>query len=449
MKILRLISIYIVLAAGIIPSDAQDLLGIEGEEATLTGIYIKDLVTGEILYDYNSDIAMTPASVMKSVTTATALSLLGDDFRFSTPVVLRGRAASGKNWHGDLVVMSSGDPTVESENFKNNLGCCDSICSQLRKMEIEEIDGAIVIEQTLKDAGPVAQWEIEDVAWPYGAGLYGMNYRDNTCLVYPMTGETRPFVPGLKVTICEIEGNTDLIRGVGSDNLTVYASKKSYNNKWSVSTTMPDPSSVFVAQLSGVLKRAGIKIGPKAISKAGDPTHAVYIHNSPSSAEIMRSLMVRSDNLFAEGILRAIAPGDTRKNAISREKELWSNRGIDSNMSQIFDGSGLARGNRLQPIFIADVLQWMAESPLQATYVSFFPKAGLDGTMRTFLDKSPLKGKIALKTGSMNAVQCYAGYKLGDDDTPTHIIVILVNGFFCKRGELKRSIENLLLETFQ
>lgn len=159
--------------------------------------------------------------------------------------------------------------------------------------------------------------------------------------------------------------------------------------------------------------------------------------------------MVRSDNLFAEGILRAIAPGDTRKNAISREKELWSNRGIDSNMSQIFDGSGLARGNRLQPIFIADVLQWMAESPLQATYVSFFPKAGLDGTMRTFLDKSPLKGKIALKTGSMNAVQCYAGYKLGDDDTPTHIIVILVNGFFCKRGELKRSIENLLLETFQ
>ena len=128
MKILRLISIYIVLAAGIIPSDAQDLLGIEGEEATLTGIYIKDLVTGEILYDYNSDIAMTPASVMKSVTTATALSLLGDDFRFSTPVVLRGRAASGKNWHGDLVVMSSGDPTVESENFKNNLGFCDSIC---------------------------------------------------------------------------------------------------------------------------------------------------------------------------------------------------------------------------------------------------------------------------------------------------------------------------------
>ena len=116
-------------------------------------------------------------------------------------MILRGTSASGKNWHGDLVIVSSGDPTVESEHFKDYLGFCDSICASLTRMGLKEIDGAIVVEQTLKDAGPIAQWEIEDVAWPYGAGLYGMNYRDNTCWVYPLTGETKPLVPGLRVTL--------------------------------------------------------------------------------------------------------------------------------------------------------------------------------------------------------------------------------------------------------
>lgn len=195
-------------------------------------------------------------------------------------------------------------------------------------------------------------------------------------------------------------------------------------------------------------EKSRITVGSRSLTKSGAPTHEVYTHRSPASAEVMRSLMVRSDNLFAEGILRAIAPGDTREKAIKREKELWNNRGVDARHSLIFDGSGLTRGNRLQPRFIADVLQWMAESPKAQTYVSFFPKAGLDGTMRTFLTKSSLKGKIALKTGSMNAVQCYAGYKLDENDMPTHIIVIMINGF-CKRGELKKSIEDLLIETFQ
>lgn len=447
MKFLSNILLFISVFGCYSSLSAQDLLGVEGEEASSIGVFIKDLTTGEVLYDFNSEIALTPASVMKAVTTATALSLLGEDFRFTTQVELHGTPASNGTWSGDLVIISAGDPTVESENFKSNLGFCDSICASLRRMGISEIEGAIVVEQSLSDAGPIAQWEIEDVAWPYGAGLYGMNYRDNTCWVYPLTGETKPYVPGLKVTVKESPDSNDLLRGVGSDELTVFA-RNTNNKKWSVSTTVPDPSAVLIAQLITILKNAGITVGKKAVSRVGESVHKVYTHRSPAASDIMRSLMVRSDNLFAEGILRAIAPGEGRDKAIKREKELWSNRGVDSRYSIIFDGSGLTRGNRIQPRFLADVLEWMAESPKAKTYVSFFPKAGLDGTLRTFLTKSALKGKIALKTGSMNAVQCYAGYKLDDNDCPTHVIVVMVNGFFCKRADLKKSIEDLLNDTF-
>lgn len=440
---------FIALAASVTvwTAQAQDLLGIDGEEATSIGVFIKDLRTNEVLYDFNSELALTPASVMKAVTTASVLSLVGEDYRFATPVVLRGVAGAGATWNGDLVICSSGDPTVESENFKSNLGFCDSICSALQRMGIREIEGAIIVEQSLKDAGPIPQWEVEDIAWPYGAGLYGMNYRDNTCWVYPLTGETKPYVPGLKVTVEKSSDGNDLRRGVGSDNLTVFA-RNTDNKKWSLATTVPDPSAVLMSQLTIALNRCGIKVGNRPVARNGAPVHNLYTHRSPLSAEIMRSLMVRSDNLFAEGMLRLLAPGETREKAINRERDLWSNRGVSPRYSLIFDGSGLTRGNRLQPRFIADVLQWMAESPKAKTYVSFFPKAGLDGTLRTFLVNSPLKGKIALKTGSMNAVQCYAGYMLDGNDMPTHVIVVMVNGFFCKRSQVKKSVEDLLSELF-
>ena len=69
--------------------------------------------------------------------------------------------------------------------------------------------------------------------------------------------------------------------------------------------------------------------------------------------------------------------------------------------------------------------------------------------MRGFLAKSTLKGRIALKTGSVSSVQAYAGYKLDADGKPSHVIVILVNGFFCPRRQVREGAENLLINTFK
>ncbi len=427
---------------------AENILGIDGEEATSVGIYIKDLATGKVLIDHNSQLALTPASVMKAVTTASALSVNGADGRFSTKVVLRGSKGAAGVWNGDVVVYGSADPTLESENFKSKLGFGDSIVAGLKRKGIKSITGGIVVKQTLKDAGPILQWEIEDVAWPYGAGLFGFNYRDNTATVYPNTGKTSPTVPDLEICVNKVTGGNDLVRGVYSDRLMVYT-RDTGNTKWAVNTTVPDPSAVFVTELTSKLKKAGITVGGKAKSASGAAETALYTHRSPVYSEIMRSLMVRSDNLFAEGMLRSIAPDGTRKAAINREKELWATRGINTRYTIINDGSGLTRANRLSAHFIGDVLEWMAKSKHADTYSSFFPRAGKEGTLRGFLAKTPLTGNIALKTGSVSSVQCYAGYKLDQEGKPTHIVVILVNGFFCPRRQVREAAERLLLDTFK
>ena len=425
---------------------AENILGIDGEESTSVGIYIKDLTTGDVLVDHNSQLALTPASVMKAVTTASALSINGPDRCFTTRVSLRGSKGAAGVWNGDLIVAGAADPTLESENFKSKLGFCDSIVANLKRKGIKKITGTVVVRQTLTDAGPLLQWEIEDVAWPYGAGLYGFNYRDNTVTVYPNTGRIVPEAPGLKIDVKKVANGSDLVRGVGSDRLIVYT-RDTKNTRWAVSTTVPDPSAVFKAQLSGVMKRAGITMGTKAVG-AGEET-LLYAHRSMPFSDIMRSLMVRSDNLFAEGILRSIAPEASRKEAINREKELWATRGINTRYTIINDGSGLTRANRLSAHFIGDVLEWMSRSEYARTYAGFFPRAGKEGTMRGFLAKTPLAGLVALKTGSVSTVQCYAGYKFTDDGTPSHVIVILVNGFFCPRKDVREAAENLLLDIFK
>lgn len=443
--------VFAVLVLGSESVTAQNRLGIENENATSIGIYIKDLKTGRVIADRNSSLALMPASVMKVVTTASALHFLGENFRFTTDVSLTGNRSEDNSgvWEGNLVVRSVGDPTIESENFKNNLGFCDSIVSNIRRLGIKEINGRIIVEQTLSNAGQIPEWQISDVACGYGAGLYGFNFMDNTLTVTPATGSVKPYAPGLEIECVTTTAGNQQLRGINSNQLFIFA-RSFANKKWVISTTMPDPSAVFTAQLMSRMSESGISLTDKTVKTSGaDATELIYSHKSPASKDIFKSLMVRSDNLFAEGMLRATLPGDSRYQAIKKEKELWTERGLSTKTVVISDGSGLARTNRLSPRFIAGVLEYMAKNEKSSTFVSFFPKAGKDGTMKGFLAKTPLQGKIAMKTGSVNGVQCYAGYKLGVNGKPTHVVVIMVNNFFCSRQSLRKAIEAMLTKTFR
>ena len=95
------------------------------------------------------------------------------------------------------------------------------------------------------------------------------------------------------------------------------------------------------------------------------------------------------------------------------------------------------------------MLEWWTKSPAASDYINFFPLAGIDGTLKSLLAKTRLKGRLAMKTGSMASVQAYAGYKVDAGGHPTHVVVIMVNGFFCSRSSLRKQTEAFLLDTFK
>lgn len=426
-----------------------NILDIENGEATTVGIYVKDLATGKVLADHNGRLAMTPASITKTLTSATALQLLGADFRFRTTVGLTGRrsATDSSCWEGDIVIKSCGDPTLESRELESAQGLTDSIVAAVKRLGINSFTGAVTIVDDMKDSGPHSKWECEDIPWYYGVGLYGFNYRDNYVRAYPDSGVTTPpSVLDFDVRTWA-ERSTDQMRGITDHTLTVWAPATTrQKNNWSIQTSNPDPAYTYANVLSDALMAAGIENGVATAGESCDSLFTVvYTHESPAASEIMKSLMKRSDNLFAEGMLRALVPGGSRDDCLAAELDYWRGNGLNVKATTILDGSGLSRADRFSPRFMSGLLEYMAKDDDIDTFITFFPIAGVDGGLENFGSKSALKGRLVVKTGSMSGVQCYAGYYLDRSGKPTHTVVVMVNGFFCPRTTLKKQIEKYLL----
>lgn len=444
----RLIIAVCLLLAVVSAYAAEIPLKIAGAAKTKIGIYIEDLRNGEVLMDVNSDEAMVPASVTKSLTAATAYSMFSPRGRFSTPVTATGKIKKGV-LDGDIVISTIGDPTVESSHFAENAGFADSIISALERLGIKEIKGTVVIDESnFVDSTIPDGWLREDIIECYGAGLYASNFRDNRMILSVPANTTRPHTPGIRVEYKGGKGAPRLSRHPNSNVFEVTGNTKRRSIHATVAN--PAPGSTMRAEVMREIEKAGIVVadkprdGKKPSEKDIEKGEVIYVHHSPEVEEILRSLMFRSDNMMAEGMLRSLAAGKPRKEAVKTEKNFWLEKGFDISKLNIEDGSGLSRRDRMTPRFMAEVYKWMYHTDMAGGYVSLFPKAGRDGTMRNFMRDSALAGRLATKTGSMRGVQCYGGYMLDEAGNPTHVVVVFVNNFSCGRAGLKKEIGRVL-----
>lgn len=421
-------------------------LKVKGVDSTRTAILIHDLRFGVDVVSENIDKSLIPASVMKSVTVASLLNLADSQERFSTPVVIEGMVTDS-TLQGDLIVNACGDPTIESQYFYESQGFADSIAVSLKRLGIKAIAGQVIIDQSnFPDATTPPGWMAEDIPWYYGARLQGANFRDNRFRLRLPSKETTPYVPDLKFSFSQPGlRRVKIDRKDGSETFLVTGNVRRRGLSDTFST--PYPWKVMQHEITTTLSDYGIKVEGKKLDRA-NRSQLVYTHQSPTFADIMRSLMFRSDNLMAEGMLRAITPGGTRADAITEENAIWTLAGVSAHGVKIVDGSGLSRDNRLTARFLGEIYKYMLLDDFADDYTTLFPKAGYDGTMQNFLLDTPLEGRVAMKTGSMKGVQSYGGYLFDEDGNPTHVIVFLVNDFRCSRAALKNDIQRLLLEKF-
>lgn len=442
----RILTLIVAMAGSVALWAGDAILNIPHEDATTIGIYIKDLRTGEVVADHNSQLAMTPASVTKLFTSAAVMMHSGIDAQFATRVYLSGQpnASDRSRWDGNLAITAVGDPSLEHSEFPDKLGFCDSIIAKLSAMGITSISGRIIIEDSLPDAGPISTWECEDIPWVYGAGLFGFNYAENYVKVFPNKGVTEP-ESTLKINVVTSRGTTNLRRGFDSDRLTVVIPRRKRRQAdFSLNTSLNDPAAMFRMLLTKRLSEAGITVDGKTLS--GDEQRELYTHLSPSFGEILYVTNKLSDNLLAEGMLRTLAPDSCREVCLQTELAMLDSVGISTDCLDLLDGSGLTRATLAPPIAAANLLEAMLYTEYADLFIDMMPIAGVDGTLKSFGKGTVLEGRAVMKTGSMRNVQNMAGYLLDAEGMPTHVVVVFVNGFFCKRADLRTAIANYLTQ---
>ncbi|MDE6637067.1 MAG: D-alanyl-D-alanine carboxypeptidase [Muribaculaceae bacterium] len=366
-----------------------------------TAVLVRDLNTGKTLVAHNTDKPLLPASIMKTVTIAGLLQEKGPDERFHTYVYADG-PIKGNTTEGDLLIMGGGDPTLGANCAPESADIAEEIIAVLRHRGITAINGNIRVDTSLYK-GPACppSWAAGDLNESYGTGSHALNFRRNA----------------------------------------------------NGSRAVRNPESVFLSYLCSRLRTAGITIkGTTEIGNAGlsntEDSSELLDHVSDTYAEVMRSCMMRSDNLFAENFLRTFAlargkEGSTEAGA-AEMMNYWQNAGIPTEGVTIIDGSGLSRSNRVTANFMSEILHAMGDNE---EYASFMPLAGQEGTLSDFLKGTALDAYVAMKTGSMKGIQCYAGYKLDEEFAPTHSIVIIMNDIG-PRAAARKAAEEMLLEIF-
>ena len=81
--------------------------------------YAVDLDTGKVIEDYRGENIVTPASVLKVITSATAMTLFDENKQIETKLYYSGNLKNGV-LTGNIYIEGGGDPTLGSSNFKGD-----------------------------------------------------------------------------------------------------------------------------------------------------------------------------------------------------------------------------------------------------------------------------------------------------------------------------------------
>lgn len=465
----------------------KQFLGFKTMKGASFSFMAKEVKSGDILYAYDADRELTPASVLKLVTTSAILEILGEEHRFETSLEYDGKITNGV-LEGNLYIKGSGDPTLGSSHFVENRSrytpdqntFMPQWIQAITKAGIKKITGSVIADESIFDTeGIPMKWVHEDIGSYYGAGCYGISVFDNLYRLYlntaapgstPEIVETVPNMNSIKfhnyMKAAPVKTDSCYIVGAPFVNERyLYGVIPANKERFLIRGDIPDPA-LFLAQYThDCLRIEGITIEGipscyrilsaenKWVKRERKILTTIY---SPTLREIVRIINERSHNLFTDALLKTLGlqykskPGESISSmgkGIEVVKAFWQEKGLDVSSLWMYDGCGLAIANKVTASFICDLLCYMGTQSKQSeTFIASLPKAGLEGSVVNFLKGSSLQGRALLKSGGMSRVRSYAGYITKDNKQ--YAVAIFVNNYSGENRLMIRNLEKLLLFLF-
>lgn len=447
----------------------QALAADPGLRGSVVGIHVIDVASGEELASHQADLALIPASTQKLITTAAALHYLGPDHRFTTRLRAVGEIRDGV-LHGDLYLIGGGDPSLGSPYLEGVPGRRELTArwvAAARKAGIRSVTGRVVGDGSYYGTdGVSAEWPWSDLGNYYGAGAYGLNFHENFYFLdfnqRPGVGE-RPLLRGPRPRVEGLRLHNELRSGPPGSGDQAYIYGAPFGNdyfvrgsipagsgKFTIKGSLPDPALFAAQHLQAALGEAGIAV---RLPAATDRTMGAAAfragllldeYRSPPLSRLVDRTNLRSNNLYAEALLREINKAYAREAHELASTTLITNwlgeeLGLDTAPVQLLDGSGLATRNFLSARFMTAFLRTQAGKP---GFVRSIPLSGRTGNMRRFLAGKATAGRVYAKSGSLNGVRCYAGYV--EHPGGRRAFAVMVNNTTAEGRELRRAIFRVL-----
>ena len=430
------------------------------------GITVSDNKTNEMLIESKPQLSLVPASILKTITTATALEVFGPDFRFQTTLSYSGTVRND-TLIGDLQIIGGGDPTLGSEYFPESKPFLEEWVKALQEKHIKVITGNLILDATIYESQTIPNtWIWEDIGNYFGAGASGISVFDNIYKIHLKSEDVsgkptkvtgiNPEVPNLELTneVLSSDSKSDQAYVFGSpeDNKRAIRGTIPKNQSdFVVKASVPNPAALLASEFRKILSGNGISVsGVNKYEKVKNgSSNQLSVIQSPPLRDIIRVTNHESVNLFAEHFLKHLAFQKTglgtTEDGCKFIIQFWKDKGLDMTGFFMNDGSGLSRFNAITASQIVSVLNYMkTKSAYADDFYQSLPAAG-GGTLSKFSPQDFPNECLRAKSGSMTRVRCYAGY-LTTVSGRQLSFAIMLNNFSCSQSESFRKIEELLGE---
>lgn len=342
---------------------------------TKTGILIYNPLNQDTIVSNSITLPMIPASVTKIFTTATALSLMGKDYRFSTILFTNDSNIKDGIINGNLYLKGFGNGVFSSDDLR-------SFIRKLKSLGIAEITGNIVGDDTYFD---------------------NVYYRED-------------WIPNESANV-----KLPPVSALVLDRNKTTSQRKKGRRVFYVTENFKNPPLNISQIFKQMLESENIKVAGKAIS-GETPSNVIELAEASVSLPEMISLINKnSDNFLAECLFKSIGAfysGKQGNSFYSQQaiQEFIKKNNIYSVNTEIVDGSGISRFDQVTVASVNGVLETMYfDLKNFDTFNNSLSIAGVDGTLRNRLSDLPAGFRFHGKTGTLNSVIALAGYLTSED----------------------------------
>ncbi len=461
-------------SAGLLQPKLDKILNKNIFETSNISLSVIDLETKKELASHRSKKVLSPASSLKLFTTYSSIITLGKDFKFQTIIAYTGKLLDEGTLEGDLIIKGGGDPTLGSDKVKGSRDFVElkrHIKEVVIRSGIKCIHGEIVIDESIFDSYPVApSWQWNDLGNYYASGAWGVNIHENQYYVYfnnrniignrPTIHSVSPKVPRLNLSneiVVDSSHTGDqayIFGGPYNYDKRIVGTIPQGNGPFSIKGSLPDPPYFLGYHIKKELDKANIQSrGYKTRLRTTKKDKLTPIDTifSPPLGEIAKKANVESNNLYTESMLKMLGlkkvGQGTGQNGLATIIRLLRKYKINTKKLKFHDGSGLSARNLIHSYSIARFLAGIADDLGREECLKYLPKGGYTGTVRGLFAKSKAKGKVWLKSGSMEGVQSYSGY-IKTKSGKWVSFSIIVNGFTEKHKTVRPYLEKIITTIF-